>query len=161
MASPGLRGKIPVERKQHFMRNLKSLAVVTSLTAAAAVTLITGCKTSSQSSSDRSEGRIVDDKEIASSVEKRLKSEPVYKFNDVEVKTFDGIVQLSGFVNMEDQRRRAAEIATQVPGVVEVQNNISLKPTYAPTGRITTPTQNPNPPNNPSPSSNPNPNPNP
>jgi hypothetical protein len=54
------------------------------------------------------------------------------------VRTFDGVVQLSGFVNSEEQKRRAEELARQVPGVVEVQNSISLKPNagaYTPTGR--------------------------
>jgi hyperosmotically inducible protein len=120
------------------MRNLKYFMLVASLTAGAAVTCLTGCSTWQQKSSERSQGRMVDDRKIAAQVRSNLKSEPVYKFNDVSVKTFDGIVQLSGFVNSEEQKRRAEELAGNIPGVVEVQNAISLKPngnSYSPTGR--------------------------
>jgi hypothetical protein len=46
-------------------------------------------------------------------------------------------VQLSGFVNTEQQKDRAGEIAEHVPGVANVVNNISLKPQQPsmPTGR--------------------------
>jgi hypothetical protein len=136
------------------MRNLKHLVLITGLSAATAVTCFTGCSTWRQKTSERSEGRIVDDHKIASRVKSELKKEPVYKFDDVDVRTFDGVVQLSGFVNSEEQKRRAEELAKQVPGVVEVQNAISLKPnagSYTPTGRNNRNnynTQNPNDPNN-------------
>jgi len=126
------------------MRNLNKLMLVTSLTAATAVSCLTGCSTFQPKSSERTEGRIVDDKKIASTVKSDLKNDPLYKFQDVDVKTFDGVVQLSGFVNSDEQKRRAEEIARGVPGVMEVQNSISLKPnnTFAPTGRTTGPNQN-------------------
>src|ERR1044071_5070484 len=111
-----------------LMRNLNKLMLVTSLTAAAAMSGLTGCSTFQPKSSERTEGRIVDDKKIASTVKSELKNDPLYKFQDVDVKTFDGVVQLSGFVNSDEQKRRAEEIARGVPGVMEVQNSISLKP---------------------------------
>jgi hyperosmotically inducible protein len=70
---------------------------------------------------------MVDDHKITAQIKSDLNHEPTYKFNDVDVKTFNGVVQLSGFVNTEDQKRRAAEIAQSVPGVAQVQNAISLK----------------------------------
>jgi len=118
--------------------------LVTSLTAATAVTCLTGCSTFQQKSSERTEGRMVDDRKIASTVRSELRNDPLYKFHDVDVKTFDGVVQLSGFVNSDEQKRRAEEIARQVPGVIEVQNSLAMKPnnTYAPTGRTTSQNQN-------------------
>jgi hyperosmotically inducible protein len=96
---------------------------------------ITGCQSSSQSG-DRSQGRALDDKHITERVQDALKSEPTYKYTDVGVRTFGGIVQLSGFVTTEDQRRRAQELTEQVQGVSQVVNNIVLKPeTLTPTGR--------------------------
>lgn len=124
------------------MRNLNSLMLATSLTAALAATCFTGCSTWHTKTSERTEGRMYDDHKIASQVKSNLKSEPVYKFNEVDVRTFAGVVQLSGFVNTDDQKRRAQEIAQQVPGVVQVENNISLKPNadnYSPTGRSNDP----------------------
>src|ERR1043166_3662750 len=116
------------------MRNLKQFRMIPTLAAAAALFTFTGCETSS-SHDERSEGRVVDDKQITESVQKELKHEPVYKFSSVDVSTFGGIVQLSGFVNTEDQKNRAAEIAQRTPGVHEVSNGITLKPEpMSPTG---------------------------
>ena len=81
------------------------------------------------STSDRSEGRQVDDRIVNSKVQDALEASPTYKFNEVRVMTFGGVVQLSGFVNTEDQKSKAADLARRVEGVHEVINNISLKPT--------------------------------
>ena len=81
------------------------------------------------STSDRSEGRQVDDKIVNSKVQDALEESPTYKFNEVRVMTYGGVVQLSGFVNTADQKAKAAELARRVEGVHEVINNISLKPT--------------------------------
>jgi osmotically-inducible protein OsmY len=45
----------------------------------------------------------------------------------VNVTTFRGTVQLSGFVNNSAQKSKAAQIAKTVQGVREVDNNISVK----------------------------------
>ncbi|HEY2082382.1 MAG TPA: BON domain-containing protein [Verrucomicrobiae bacterium] len=105
-----------------------------------AVMALTGCEMLSHhnAESDRTAGRALDDKTITSSVKHDLNREPVYKFNGVDVKTFDGVVQLSGFVDTEDQKRRAEDIAKGAEGVTQVVNNITLKPennNLAPTGR--------------------------
>src|SRR5438270_1554325 len=145
MAGPSAGADISAERKRKktkesiLMRNLNKFMLVTSLTAATAVTCLTGCSTFQQKSSERTAGRMVDDKKIASSVRSELRNDPLYKFHDVAVKTFDGVAQLSGFVNADEQKRRAEEIARQVQGVMDVQNSISLKPnnTFTQTGRTT------------------------
>jgi hyperosmotically inducible protein len=82
---------------------------------------------------------MVDDSRITADVQKDLKFEPVYKFSDVDVKTFNGVVQLSGFVTTDEQKRRAGEIAQQAPGVSQVVNSITLKPQITPTGRDQSP----------------------
>jgi hyperosmotically inducible periplasmic protein len=124
------------------MKNFKRAILLTGATAVVALGTLTGCetwnRTTATASSDRSAGRVVDDKHITAQVKSNLKAEPTYKFSDVDVKTFDGIVQLSGFVNSEDQKQRAAQLAQQVAGVAQVQNNILLKPqANTPTGRQT------------------------
>ena len=119
------------------MLNLKNLALICGVSAALAG--FTGCSMfQSESSSDRSEGRSLDDKQITSTVEKKLKEEPVYKFTDVDVKTFAGVVQLSGFVSSDDQKQRAGDLAQSVEGVTRVVNNISLKDQLTPTGNTAT-----------------------
>jgi hypothetical protein len=77
---------------------------------------------------ERSTGQYIDDKGLAKDVESALKNNPVYKLDEVNVSAFRGTVQLSGFVSIEDQQRRAGEIASEIPGVRSVENNISIKP---------------------------------
>jgi hypothetical protein len=70
----------------------------------------------------------------------------MYKFESVHVNTFDGIVQLSGFVDNQDQSRRAEQVTRSVGGVSQLLNALALKPqprppqpvptqTLAPTGQ--------------------------
>jgi hyperosmotically inducible protein len=126
------------------MRHLKKLILVGGTTATMALTVLTGCQMFSGSdSSDRSAGRALDDKHITANVEKKLKEEPVYKFSEVDVKTFAGVVQLSGFVTSPDQKTRAGELAQRADGVSRVVNNIILKTDNAlqPTSRNNQPIQ--------------------
>ena len=142
------------------MRNLKKLVLVGGASAVVALTTLTGCQMFSggSESSDRTAGRQLDDKHITANVEGKLKSEPVYKFSDVDVKTFAGVVQLSGFVTTDEQKTRAGELAQQVPGVARVVNNLTLKPNteMQPTGRSNNGTGNYNGTNNVNQSSQPN-----
>jgi hyperosmotically inducible periplasmic protein len=121
------------------MRNLKKLILVGGTSAVLAVTALTGCEMfrGGSDSGDRTAGRELDDKHITANVEKKLKAEPVYKFSDVDVKTFAGVVQLSGFVSSDEQKSRAGNLAQQVEGVARVVNNLTLKPNspLEPTGR--------------------------
>jgi len=47
---------------------------------------------------------------------------------DVNVETFRGVVQLSGFATTRDQANRAAVVARGVDGVKEVRNDIRIRP---------------------------------
>lgn len=115
--------------------------------------VLTGCQMinrHTEETSGRTAGRTLDDKTITQAVEHKLKTEQVYKFNEVSVNTFDGVVQLSGFVNTDEQKHRAGELAQQVDGVTQVENNISLKPSgnLQPTGNGSYNYQPQNPPPN-------------
>lgn len=117
------------------MTNLKKIMFASGLSAMFA---LTGCYMMNGHTGDRTAGRTLDDKTITSTVRHDLNREPVYKFSDVDVKTFDGVVQLSGFVDSQQQKDRAGDIARHAEGVTQVVNNISLKPqgnNMAPTGR--------------------------
>jgi len=90
------------------------------------------------STPDRSTGRVLDDKMIANKVKGALNDSPVYKFDEVKVATYKGVVQLSGFVDTVDQKRKAEDVAKRVEWVRDVVNNISIKPRdemLSPTGR--------------------------
>jgi hyperosmotically inducible protein len=69
-----------------------------------------------------------DDKSLTDRVHSALSDNPDYKFADVKVDVLHGTVQLSGFVDTSDQKSRAADIAKQVPGVQDIENNITIKP---------------------------------
>ena len=102
----------------------QTLKVIVGATAALALFAVTGCV----STPDRSSGRVLDDKMISSKVKGELDRAPVYKFTDVKVNTYKGVVQLSGFVDSEEQKQKATEIARHVGWVRDIVNNISLKP---------------------------------
>ena len=91
---------------------------------------VVGC---SSGTPDRTSGQVKNDHQIASRVEEDLKEAPTFKFPDVKANVFKSSVQLTGFVETEEQRHRAADIAARVPGVTQVINNILIK--YMPTGR--------------------------
>ncbi len=133
--------RVQFTSKSYIMRNLKSLAFISGLGVALA---LTGCSTwMHQDTGGRTAGRVVDDNKITADVKSGLNQEPIYKFNEVDVKTFDGVVQLSGFVNTDAQKQRAGQIAQETRGVTQVVNSIALKPEgTTPTGRATGYNQN-------------------
>jgi hyperosmotically inducible protein len=91
---------------------------------------LSGCsRQESQSpSTDRTAGQYVDDKTLTANVKAALSGNPDYKFSDVTVDTMNGTVQLSGFVNTEDQKTKAMDIAKGVQGVKDVQDKMTTKP---------------------------------
>ncbi len=95
--------------------------------------IMAGCKTAPKD--ERSEGRALDDKHITENVKKSLETEPTFKFSEVTVSTFAGIVQLSGFVNSDGEKQRAEDIAENTGGVKQVVNGIALKPVMPATSR--------------------------
>jgi hyperosmotically inducible protein len=101
---------------------LFSLGVVTAIG-------FVGCASSDadQDSHRRTTGQYIDDKVLVQKVKSALGDSPVYKFPDVKVNTYNGVVQLTGFVESEEQKRRAEEIARNVRDVASVQNQITLK----------------------------------
>lgn len=75
----------------------------------------------------QSTGEHVDDRATSMRVKRALGDDAQYKYPMVEVKTFKGTSQLSGFVNTRGQKSRAGEIAKRVQGVRDVENNITVK----------------------------------
>src|ERR1051325_8867692 len=87
-----------------------------------------GCATSHDSDSHkRTAGQYIDDKVLAAKVHSALGDNDVYKFPDVKANTYKGTVQLSGFVETQEQKRKAEEIVRGVNGVMNVENNIVMK----------------------------------
>lgn len=72
-------------------------------------------------------GEFVDDAVISTKVKAALIEDPLTKAYQIEVKTFKGVVQLSGFVATQAEANKAAEVARGVAGVTSVKNDIRLK----------------------------------
>ena len=108
---------------------MKCKLILFSVLAATAVGFV-GCSTDDHADRDshkRTAGRYLDDKVLVQKVKGALNDSEVYKFPDVKVNTYEGTVQLTGFVDTQEQKRKAEEIARNVRGVYNVQNQIALK----------------------------------
>jgi hyperosmotically inducible periplasmic protein len=97
--------------------------------------LTTGCKSSEGGSTKRTAGTYVDDSAITAKIKAKMIADKTVKAHEINVDTFQGNVQLNGFVDNDQQKQRAEEIARNVSGVVNVQNNLQLRPEAAGAGR--------------------------
>jgi osmotically-inducible protein OsmY len=105
---------------------------VTTVLPVCSVLVITGCNENTYqgrpaSSAERSVGQRVDDKTVAGRVRDALEEDAAYKFPDVQVTVFNGIIQLSGFVATREQKARAEAIAKSHAFDGKVENKISVK----------------------------------
>ncbi len=72
-------------------------------------------------------GQYVDDTVITAKVKAAVFNEPSLKSAEINVETFKGVVQLSGFVNSQADINKAVEVARSVAGVTSVKNDMRLK----------------------------------
>ncbi|NHZ35590.1 MULTISPECIES: BON domain-containing protein [Massilia] len=103
---------------------MKNLKIVSTLIAALMLTTVVGC-----ASTDKKEsvGEYVDDSVITTSVKAAIVNEPTLKVSEINVETFKGVVQLSGFVAAHDSIATAGKVARDVKGVKQVKNDIRMK----------------------------------
>ena len=85
----------------------------------------TGC---ASNCAHESSGEYVDDAAITSKIKTRLVGDEALKAFEIGVETYRGNVQLSGFVDNQDQITKAEEVAKEVPGVKSVKNSLVVKP---------------------------------
>jgi hyperosmotically inducible periplasmic protein len=107
-------------------RNLTTFSWIlcVSLWSMSAGLLTTGC---ADNRYEPSPGVKLDDTLTSQQVREAFLADRQYKFEDVKVTTFQGTVQLSGFAATGDEKSRAEKIARDLPGVKNVENNISVK----------------------------------
>lgn len=77
---------------------------------------------------ERSGTEVVSDSSISTKVKAALLAEKDVKSFDISVKTFDGVVQLSGFVDSQWQIDKAVQVANAIHGVKSVRNDLIHKP---------------------------------
>jgi osmotically-inducible protein OsmY len=72
-------------------------------------------------------GEYVDDSVITSKVKTAILQDSTLSSAEINVETFKGVVQLSGFVNSSADITKAVEVARSVGGVKSVKNDMRLK----------------------------------
>ncbi|MBU0908513.1 MAG: BON domain-containing protein [Proteobacteria bacterium] len=72
-------------------------------------------------------GEYVDDSVITTKVKAGIFQDDSLKSSEINVETFKGVVQLSGFVNSQADINRAVEVAGSVKGVTSVKNDMRVK----------------------------------
>jgi osmotically-inducible protein OsmY len=111
-------------------RNILFLAII------AAALAVGGCASNTQTSSKDSTkdstketpGQYVDDATVTAKVKTAIASDVGVKAaSNVNVETYRGVVQLSGFADSEDQAAKAVTAAKKVSGVRSVKNDIRIK----------------------------------
>jgi len=83
--------------------------------------MMTGCAVTS---GRESAGEYVDDKTLGTKIKTALTRDPTVKAHQVNVTAFRGAVQLSGFVDSQEQKDRATEIIKNMDGVKELHNDL-------------------------------------
>jgi osmotically-inducible protein OsmY len=102
--------------KIHFFRQLIILLFLTALMAGCA-----GTRTS------ESTGEYMDNSVITAKVKAAILDDPMLKVFQINVETFKGEVQLSGFVDSPEAAARAVQITRGVKGVTSVKNSMTVK----------------------------------
>jgi osmotically-inducible protein OsmY len=72
-------------------------------------------------------GEYVDDSVITTRVKTAILQEPSLSSAEINVETFKGVVQLSGFVTSRAAINKALEVVRTIPGVSSVKNDMRLK----------------------------------
>lgn len=84
--------------------------------------LVVACSSTEQAAEKT--GQYIDDAAISTKVRASIANELKMYIIDVDVETHDGVVQLSGFVDHPDVKRRAGAVAASVEGVKRVVNDL-------------------------------------
>ncbi|MEN6468789.1 MAG: BON domain-containing protein [Smithella sp.] len=100
---------------KHLLRFLLLLVVIATFAACAST------------STRESTGEYVDDSVITTKVKSMLAADDFLKSFEISVETYQGTVQLSGFVNSQKAVDKANEIAKSVKGVKSIKNDLILK----------------------------------
>jgi osmotically-inducible protein OsmY len=87
--------------------------------------IVVGC---ANTPTHESTGAYVDDSAITTKVMAALVGDPVTKARDISVKTYRGVVQLSGFVASDEERHEAVQDARSVEGVRDVEDEMQVGP---------------------------------
>jgi osmotically-inducible protein OsmY len=94
------------------------------LLAAIMASSVVGC---SSTPTQQSTGQAIDDGVVTAKVKAKLIEDPVTKAHQINVETFKGTVQLSGFVESDQARSRALQLARGTEGVKSVKDALEIR----------------------------------
>lgn len=103
---------------------MKQFKCFSALIMAFALLLTFGC---ASTPTQEGTGEYIDDAVITAKVKAAIFSDPGLKSAEINVETYKGIVQLSGFVNSQSDWSKAIEIARGIKGVESVKNDMRSK----------------------------------
>ena len=103
---------------------MKHLKFISTIIPAIMLATLLGCASTTK---HESTGGYIDDTVITSKVKAEIFEEPGLKSAEINVETFKGVVQLSGFVSSQANINRAVEVARSVKGVTSVKNDMHVK----------------------------------
>jgi osmotically-inducible protein OsmY len=103
---------------------MKQLKYISTIILAIVMATMLGCASTSK---HEGTGEYIDDSVITTKVKAAVLNEPSLKSLEINVETFKGTVQLSGFVSSESNITKAGEVARSVKGVSSVKNDLRLK----------------------------------
>lgn len=91
---------------------------------AVSLVALAGCASTEK---QESTGEYIDDAVVTVKVKTAIFNEPTLKSHGINVETFKGTVQLSGFVASQEDINKAVLIAGNVKGVISVKNDMHIK----------------------------------
>lgn len=103
---------------------MKNVKIASTLIAALMLSTIVGCASTAK---QESTGQYIDDSAITTGVKAAILNAPTLKVAEINVETFKGTVQLSGFVSSAENISTASSVARSVNGVKSVKNDLRLK----------------------------------
>ena len=101
-----------------------SVLLIAAASAAAVLTGVSGC---ASTSTQESTGQYMDDTAITAKVKAAIFNDASLKSAEINVETFKGVVQLSGFVNSAADIQNAVKLVQSISGVRSVRNDMRLK----------------------------------
>jgi osmotically-inducible protein OsmY len=102
----------------------KSYSIIRFLVVLMMTAAFVACASTPQQSST---GEVVDDSVITTKIKTQLASDEFLKSFQISVETRKGIVELSGFVDTQNAKDKAGQIARGVEGVKSVRNALIVK----------------------------------
>lgn len=72
-------------------------------------------------------GEYLDDSVVTTKVKAAILGDKNLSVAEINVETFKGVVQLSGFVKSREDINTAVKLTSKVPGVISVKNDMQLK----------------------------------